>query len=199
MSRGNLDFCKCEREEDLVMRRHPTGVKKQKSLSPQTRHIRVRVAEHAKGGRKQWDLYRYLLDPYLLLDALKLVMHNRGCAGLDGQSTEGLKGREWEFVKELQWKLKSGAYQPGAVKRVYIPKSNGKRRPLGIPNIEDRVVQRGLVLLMEVIYEQKFHSFSYGFRPNKRAVDCVAEVANQVYKHRFVLEADIKDFCMKAN
>ncbi|MBK9038771.1 MAG: group II intron reverse transcriptase/maturase [Bdellovibrionales bacterium] len=177
------------------MSQHPTWVEKQMSLNPQTRRIRVRVADHAKRGRKQWDLYRYITDPYLLADALKLVLNNCGCAGLDRVSVGSIKGNEWEFVKSLSAKLReAGAYQPGAVKRVYIPKSNGEKRPLGIPNLEDRVVQRALVLLLEVVYEQRFYDFSYGFRPKRKAIDCVAIVAKQAYRDRHVLEADIENF-----
>lgn len=164
------------------------------SLSPQTRHIRVRVAEHARRGRKQWDLYRNLLDPYLLADALKLVLANRGSAGLDQVTVASVKGKEWELAKDLSQRLRAKTYQPSPVKRVYIPKSNGEERPLGIPNLEDRVVQRALVLLLEVVYEQRFYDHSYGFRPHRKAVDCVAEVAKQVYRHRYVLEADIEKF-----
>jgi len=152
------------------------------------------VAEHTKRGRKQWDLYRYLWDPHLLFDALKVVIKNGGRGGPDGHELSELKGREWEFAKDLSQKLKAGTYKPGAVLRLYIPKKDGRKRPLGIPNVEDRVLQRALVLLMETIYEQKFYDFSYGFRPHKRAVDCVAAVAKQVYSHRHVLEADIENF-----
>jgi group II intron reverse transcriptase/maturase len=164
------------------------------SLSPQTLRIRTRVAQWTKQGRKHWDLYPYLSDPYLLFDATKLVIANGGAAGVDGQSNKELIGREWEFAIKLSGKIRQGSYRPVAVKRVYIPKSNGERRPLGIPTVVDRIVQRALCLLLEMIYEQKFHEFSCGFRPKRRAVDCVAEVAKVVSTHRFVLEADIANF-----
>lgn len=164
------------------------------SLSPQTLRIRTRVAQWTKGGRKHWDLYRHLSDPHLLFDAVKLVIANGGAAGIDGQSVKEIKGREWEIALELSQGIRSGNYRPVAVRRVYIPKSNGEERPLGIPTIRDRIVQRALCLLFEMIYEQKFHEFSYGFRPRRRAVDCVADVAKTVYTHRYVLEADIAKF-----
>lgn len=186
-----------------VMRRNIVSTNRQDpevmSLSPQTRRIRVRVAEQAKRGRKQWDLYRYLWDPHVLHDALRLVMKNGGRGGLDGQSLSDLKGQEWEFSLRLSEKLKAGTYKPGVVLRVHIPKKDGRKRPLGIPNVEDRVLQRALVLLLETIYEQRFHDFSYGFRPHRRAVDCVAAVAKKVYSHRYVLEADIENFFGQVN
>ena len=82
------------------------------SLNPQTRHIRVRVAEHTKRGRKQWDLYRLLWDPDLVHDALKLVAKNGGRGGLDGHELSELKGKEWEFATNLSQKLKAGTYKP---------------------------------------------------------------------------------------
>jgi RNA-directed DNA polymerase len=164
------------------------------SLSPQTLRIRTRVAQWTKTGRKHWDLYRHLSDPHLLFDAIKLVVANGGAAGIDGQSVGEVVGQEWELALRLSGALRSGSYRPAAVRRVYIPKSNGERRPLGIPTISDRIVQRALCILLEMIYEQKFHEFSYGFRPKRRAVDCAADVAAKVYSHRYVLEADIAKF-----
>lgn len=164
------------------------------SLSPQTLRIRTRVAQWTETGRKHWDLYRHLSDPHLLFDAIKLVLANGGAAGIDGQSVKDMAGREWALALTLSAELRSGNYRPVAVRRVYIPKSNGERRPLGIPTISDRIVQRALCLLLEMIYEQKFHEFSYGFRPKRRAVDCAADVAAEVYTHRYVLEADIAKF-----
>ena len=68
------------------------GVKKQKSLHPQTMRIRLRLEQWSKQGRKHWDLYRHLMDPYVLLDALRLVLRNRGVAGIDGQSCQEFRG-----------------------------------------------------------------------------------------------------------
>lgn len=164
------------------------------SLSAQTLRIRTRVAQWTTTGRKHWDLYRHLSDPHLLFDAIKLVIANGGAAGIDGQQVKEVEGKEWELALRLSGEIRSGSYRPVAVRRVHIPKSNGERRPLGIPTISDRVVQRAVCLLLEQIYEQKFYEFSYGFRPKRRAVDCVAEVAKTVYSHRYVLEADIAKF-----
>ena len=163
------------------------------SLSPQTTRIRHRLREWTKSGRKHWDLYRYLYDPHVIYDALKLVIKNGGAHGLDGQTIKAIKGREWDTVREILAQLRSGTCIPGAVRRVYIPKKDGDQRPLGIPNLKDRVIQRALVLLLEPIYELKFHNFSYG-RPGRRAVDCAAQVAKECYGLRYVLDADIEKF-----
>ncbi len=164
------------------------------SLSPQTIRIRHRLREWTKSGRKHWDLFRYLYDPYVLHDALQLVIKNGGAAGLDGITIREVRGKEWDFVRELIAQLRAGAYEPGAVRRVYIPKRDGDKRPLGIPDLRDRTLQRALVLLMEPIYEMRFHGFSYGFRPNRKAVDCAAIVAKECYGLRHVLDADIEKF-----
>lgn len=164
------------------------------SLSPQTIRIRHRLREWTKSGRKHWDLYRHLYDPYIIYDALKLVVKNGGASGLDGETIKEVRGKEWDYVREIIARLRAGTYKPGAVRRVYIPKKDGTKRPLGIPNLIDRTLQRALVLVMEPVYEMKFHDFSYGFRPKRRAVDCAATVAKECYGLRYVLDADIEKF-----
>lgn len=169
------------------------------SLSTSTVRIRNRLVHWSQSGRKHWDLYRCLIDPLLLCDATHLVIQNEGSQGLDGQDCDSLRGREWDFAVLLSQKLRDKSYRPGAVRRVYIPKKDGRKRPLGIPNIEDRVVQRALTLLLEPIYEQVFLPCSFGFRPNKRAQDCVAQASKSVFKNRHVLEADIESFFDRVN
>lgn len=167
---------------------------KQTSLHPQTIRIRHRLVEWSKQGRKHWDLYRWLMDPCLLLDALRLVMRNQGSPGIDNERCEDIRGREWEYVSRLTQRLRERSYHPAAVRRVYIPKKDGKDRPLGIPRIRDRVIQRALVLLLEPIYEQVFLDFSYGFRPGRSAPQCAADAAEAMFTRRYVLEADIEGF-----
>ena len=164
------------------------------SLNPQTLRIQTRLRERTKQGRKHWDLYKWMMDPYLLADALALVLANAGAAGIDGVTCQSIKGKEWAFVTELAEKMRNRAYRPRPVKRRYIPKADGKLRPLGIPTVEDRVVQRALALLLEPIYESIFLPCSFGFRPGRRAVDCAAEVADKAFRHRHVIDADIEAF-----
>jgi RNA-directed DNA polymerase len=76
-----------------------------------------------------------VFDPFVLSDAIKLVIRNGGTAGPDGMQVSELKGREWEIAMQLSRDIRSGAYQPGAVRRVYIPKADGRERPLGIPTV----------------------------------------------------------------
>lgn len=135
------------------------------------------------------------MDPYVLAEALDLVMKNDGAGGVDQVTIDMIKGQEWEFVKELSAAMREKSYKPLPVRRVYIPKADGKTmRPLGIPALRDRVIQRALVLLMEPIYEMKFKDFSYGFRPNRKAFECVAKVADLAFTHRHIIDADIESF-----
>lgn len=167
---------------------------KKTSLSPQTLQIKLRIQDHTRSKRKHWDLYRSLMSPILLGDALNQVLDNAGVGGIDAMEVSDVEGKEWEFIKTLAEKIRSKSYRPKPVRRVLIPKANGSKRPLGIPTLEDRVVQTALVMLLEPIYEQLFLECSYGFRPNRRAVECAADVANLAYRHRHVIDADIEAF-----
>lgn len=134
------------------------------------------------------------MDPFLLAEALNLVLENEGAAGIDGMTIEQVKKNSTDFIKQVCAEMKDKSFKPQAVRRVYIPKSDGRKRPLGIPTLKDRVIQRALVLILEPIYELKFKPCSYGFRPGKRAADCAAEVANATFKFRHVIDADINSF-----
>lgn len=183
-----------QRVSGATMRERILRTRKQMSLSPQTIRIQHQLTEWTKSGRKHWDLYRWMLDPFVLWDATKLVLVNKGAAGIDEITCEQIKGKEWDYAYALATKLRSGAYRSRAVRRVYIPKSDGRQRPLGIPTLEDRVVQRALVLLLEPIYELEFLPNSFGFRRGQSGVQCLSIAAKEVYHHRWVLEADIEGF-----
>jgi RNA-directed DNA polymerase len=164
------------------------------SLSPETLRARLRLEKWEKSDRKHWELYCHMLNPHVLLDALKLILANAGAAGVDEIECKDIKGHEWDFVVNLRSELKDRRYAASALRRVYIPKKDGSKRPLGMPTIKDRVVQRALVLLLEPIYEQVFLPCSYGFRPKRKSVECVFEVAKETFRHRHVLDADIEAF-----
>ncbi|HEY8269358.1 MAG TPA: group II intron reverse transcriptase/maturase [Pseudobdellovibrionaceae bacterium] len=167
---------------------------KKTSLAPHTLTLQNKIRNQTNQNRKQWDLYRHLMDPYLLAEALSLVIKNDGTGGIDRVTIDRIKGHEWGFVKELAAEMKSKSYKPLPVKRVFIPKSDQSLRPLGIPALRDRVIQRALVLILEPIYELRFLDLSYGFRPAKSARDCAAKVADLCYHHRHVIDADIEAF-----
>lgn len=122
------------------------------------------------------------------------VKKNRGSPGPDGISIKVIEEQGVEhLLLELQNELQVGTYKPGPILRVNIPKPNGGMRPLGIPNIRDRIVQASMKLLIEPIFEADFLPFSYGFRPGKSAKDATKEIYKWLnYGHIYVLDADIE-------
>jgi group II intron reverse transcriptase/maturase len=124
------------------------------------------------------------------------VKANRGAAGIDGQSIRDVEERGVEgFLEELGAELKAGTYRPPVVKRRYIPKADGKQRPLGIPTVRDRVAQMAVKLVMEPVFEADFLPCSYGFRP-KRSTTMALETLRKLgaKSGHYVLDADIRDY-----
>jgi group II intron reverse transcriptase/maturase len=120
-----------------------------------------------------------------------------GARGVDGQSAEQYAQRLEENLRSLLDRAKSGTYRAPPVRRVHIPKGDGSQtRPLGIPSFEDKVLQRAVAMVLEAVYEQSFQDFSYGFRPNRSALQaCRAlEKATMMMGGGWVLEVDIRKF-----
>lgn len=135
------------------------------------------------------------ITPALVHDAWRTVRRNRGAAGIDKVSIQMFQANLDQNLDRLMRELKTGAFQPLPARRVYIPKSPGKFRPLGIPAVRDRVAQEVLRQLLSPIFERRFHDDSYGFRPGRschQAVERVLELRRQGYGH--VLDADISGF-----
>ena len=153
----------------------------------------------ADPGRRFDDLFNLVHDPATLIVAFDRVATNRGSktAGGDGWTVTRIEtevGRS-AFLDHLRTQIKSGQYRPQPVRERKIPKpgGSGKVRRLGIPTVADRVVQAALKVVLEPIFEADFESVSYGFRPERRAHDAIAEIHSMGTKgYRWVLDADIE-------
>lgn len=156
-----------------------------------------RVREAAARDRKQrfTALLHHVYDIDRLRSAYRALKRD-AAAGVDGETWRDF-GKDLEGnLRDLAERLKRGAYRAKPVRRVYIPKTDGRRRPLGVPAVEDKVVQRSVVEVLNAIYEQDFLGFSYGFRPGRsphQALDALA-VGISTKKVRWVLDADIRGF-----
>ena len=118
-------------------------------------------------GGKWYSLMDKVVRPTTLEAAWRKVARNKGSAGVDGQSIERFEAQAARYLAELHEELKTGRYRPSPIKRVEIPKGDGRVRPLGIPTVKDRIVQTALKMAIEPIFEVGFRPGSYGFRPGR--------------------------------
>jgi RNA-directed DNA polymerase len=147
-----------------------------------------------KGG-KWFSLVDKLIRPSTLEAAWRKVAQNKGAAGVDGQSIERFAAQAERYLRELHDDLRSGSYRPSPVKRVEIPKGDGRTRPLGIPTVKDRIVQTALKMVIEPILEVQFRPGSYGFRPGRSCKDALQKVDRLVKEgYTFVVDADLQSY-----
>ena len=127
--------------------------------------------------------------------AIHAVKSNRGAAGIDKMTVDALEGYFAEHGKEIKKQIRAKKYQPQPVRRVYIPKANGKQRPLGIPTVVDRVIQQAAAQVLSRGYERYFSEYSYGFRPNRdchKAIEKALEYLNEGCE--WVVDLDIEKY-----
>jgi retron-type reverse transcriptase len=160
------------------------------------RQLQRKLYVCAKQSRKRrfHALYDRIYRSDVLWEAWRRVRSNGGAAGIDAETIQTIEQRgPGEFLAEIQAALRAGRSRPSPVKRRYIPKADGKQRPLGIPTVRDRVVQMAAKLVMEPIFEADFQPCSYGFRPKRsaqQALEAIRGAGNQ--GHNFVVDADIQ-------
>ena len=114
------------------------------------------------------ELIEWILQDRNIDEAIKAVKRNKGAAGIDVMKADELDAYFALHKEEIKAQIREGKYKPSPVRRVYIPKANGKKRALGIPTVTDRVVQQATAQILSLGYDKYFSDCSYGFRPNKR-------------------------------
>jgi RNA-directed DNA polymerase len=151
--------------------------------------------ENGVKGNKWFSLMDKAIRPTTLAAAWRKVASNAGAAGVDRQSVERFSARSDDYLSELSQALNGRSYRPQPVRRVEIPKGDGKTRPLGIPTVKDRIVQTALKFVLEPIFEAQFRAGSYGFRPGRGCKDALREVDRLLKEgYTYVVDADLQSY-----
>lgn len=169
-------------------------------LPPKVSRLRAKLSDKAKREPKFrfYALYDRIYRMDVLQSVYALVRKAKTAPGVDGQTfvdIERSEGGVTQFLSELHDDLRTKRYQPDAVRRVQIPKPDGRMRPLGIPTVRDRVVQMATLLIVEPIFEADFTDSSYGFRPGRSASDALDKIQEHLKSGRQeVYDADLKGY-----
>lgn len=165
---------------------------------------RVRVLQRkiyrsakANSVRKYGVLYDKVKSEEVVREAWRRVSSNGGCAGVDGKSIRWIREEygEGQYLKEIREALEEERYRPDKIRRCYITKPDGGKRPLGIPTVTDRVIQMAVKIAIEPIFEADFQDCSYGYRPKRSAHQALREVDKQLWReNRWVIDIDLSSY-----
>ena len=178
----------------------PLIAKKRKEMSCSERvqmyQRKLYLKAKQEKGFRFYILYDKIFLHFMLKEAWQRVRAKGGSAGIDGVTIEAIETAGVEgFLKTLSEELRQQTYQASSVKRVWIPKSNGGKRPLGIPTIKDRVAQMACVMVIEPILEADFEDCSYGYRPKRSAQDAITKIKEHLKRgNTEVYDADLSKY-----
>lgn len=162
-----------------------------------TQQLQRKLYLAAKGSRNRrfHALYDRIFRPDILWRAWIEVRQNGGSAGSDGLTIADIEqAGVAAFLAQIEQELKDNTYRPQPVLRVYIPKPDGRQRPLGIPTVRDRVVQQACKIVIEPLFEANFQDSSYGFRPKRSAQQAIEVVKESLVRGWWVVDADIQSY-----
>ena len=185
-----------EQDADAIECRHAASL----SQWPKLQELRAKLGRKAKEEKRYrfYSLYDHVCRTDTLWAAWAAVRRNNGAPGVDGVSIEQITATpagEAAWVEAIQRSLKERTYRSQPVRRVYIPKADGKQRPLGIPTLADRVVQAAVKLIIEPIFEADFEDCSHGFRPGRNAHDAIQSVERSIREGRHAIyDADLAGY-----
>jgi len=157
---------------------------------------RLYVSAKSQPERRYGNLFDKVWRPDILAEAWKRVSANRGAPGVDGQSIQWIRDYGAErYLEELGGLLRAGAYHPDLVRRTFIPKGDGRERPLGIPTVTDRVVQMAVKMVIEPLFEADFLDCSFGFRPGRSSHQAIRLIDDHLRRgYRWVVDVDLKSY-----
>ncbi len=176
------------------------GVRAQDRTTPQAALERIRQAVRRDRTQRLTALWHHVYDIDRLREAY-FALRPHAAPGVDGQTWRAYGQALEANLRDLSDRLKRGAYRARPVKRVWIPKGDGRQRPIGIPTLEDKLVQRSAASVLGAVYEEEFLDFSYGFRPGRGPHDALDALSVGLTRSKvnWVLDADIRGFLETAS